>query len=359
MKFGLINTYSYNNVGDAAIYAALSKMLDGHEVYSTLLDNQPVAQGRMAYSTSLQHCDGFVSVGGDIFNNSRPWFITKNFLNNLAQLKKNPEATFLFGQSIPRSCRGLALGLLCDRLKQINSVTVRDQESFDLLTSRGVDCRLSYDSAFVLECSHDAVKLGIDILAALHAENSAVISLREFNPLYPVDNKNFVNNIAKLCRLLSVRHYQPVLVIQSSVSSMDSDWVIANAIRELCPEAKILDLVKYESKFPSWELLQAILKIAPLAVAVRYHTAVLAMAAGRTPYNLYYSNKGEDLSKRLGIPGGPISNFNPDREIDLIIKNDRLSFNSEPVRQQVKTDFDMALTKCLARASAIRGRHAA
>lgn len=345
MKFGLINTYSYNNVGDAAIYAALTKMLSHHEVYTTLVGPDGSLPDGMRHQEDLSGCDGFVSVGGDIFNNARPWSITRNFLKNLGQLKKAPDTTLLFGQSIPASCRGLSLKLLAEGLKKINSVTVRDQESYELLKDLGVHCRLSFDSAFVLKCSEEAVKFAHEILESIDAPYSAVISLREFNSLYPVDNQQFVEDIAVLSQQLLKKKYQPVLLIQSSVSEMDSDWVIAKAIRERCPDIKILDLVNYSSKLPSWELLQAVLQVARVIVAVRYHTAVLALAAGRTPYNLYYSNKGADLSHRLGIQGGDIKYFNPTGEIDLIVKSGLLPFDANLVRNRVQSDFMWALDK--------------
>ncbi|MBK8816056.1 MAG: polysaccharide pyruvyl transferase family protein [Methylococcaceae bacterium] len=258
-------------------------------------------------------------------------------------MKAIAPSTFLFGQSIPASCRGLSLKLLVDGLKHINSVTIRDQESYRLLTGLGVDCTLSYDTAFVLKCSDEALHCASNILNSMDARYSAVISLREFNALYPVDNQQFVENIASLSHQLWTRKYQPVLLIQSSVSEMDSDWVIAKAIQERCPEVKVLDLVNYVSAFPSWELLQAILQVSRIIVAVRYHTAVLALAADRTPYNLYYSNKGADLSNRLDIPGGHIKHFCPSEEVDLIVQSGLVPFDAQSVRNRVQNDFKRAL----------------
>jgi polysaccharide pyruvyl transferase WcaK-like protein len=359
MKIGLINTYSYNNVGDAAIYAALNKMLAGHEIYTTLLNNQGVAPDGMVYSENLNQCDGYVSVGGDIFNNARPQFVTRNFLKNLNQLKQAPKTTFLFGQSIPASCRGLGLKLLTQKLKRISSVTIRDKQTYDLLQKHGVNCKLSFDTAFVLDCSEAAVNFAREILAEMNAPQSAVISLREFNSLYPVDNGDFVNNIATLSQKLIAKDYQPILLIQSSVSEMDSDWVIAKAIQARCPNVKVLDLVSYNSAFPSWELLQAILKVAHLIVAVRYHTAVLALASGRIPYNLYYSNKGADLCHRLNIPGGHISKFNPESKFDLIEQTRLMPFEIESVRKRVASDFTQALKACVDQHQAVSALHKA
>jgi polysaccharide pyruvyl transferase WcaK-like protein len=346
MKVGLINTYSYNNIGDAAIYAALSKLLEGYSVYSTLKDKTGQIPKGLQESNELTKLDKYISVGGDIFNNSRPWFITKKFLQNLHQLNKSPKATMLFGQSIPASCNGLALKLLSHQLKKLGAVVVRDQKSYQLLKKQGVNCSLSYDTAFILNCSHSAVNYAAEILTSMQVTRSAVISLREFNALYPVDNESFIRNITVLCKRLSQHNYQPVLVIQSNVSELDTDRLIANAIKQQCREVKILDLFEYSKLFPTWELLQAILKISRLIIAVRYHTAVLALAAGRTPFNLFYSNKGADLTHRLGIPGCHIEQFNPYNSFARIEQTGYKTFDSSPLVESVYDSFYQGFERC-------------
>jgi len=346
MNIGLINTYSYNNIGDAAIYAALSQLLKQYSVFSTLQENNNYRANQFEYKKNISQCDAFVSVGGDIFNNTRPWLLTRNYLNNIKQLSHSPQTTFLFGQSIPASCHGLALKLLCRQFKQLASVVVRDQQSYNALTNLGVPCSLSYDTAFILSPSKRAIKMAAEILTQLKAPRSAVISIREFNPLYPVDNTQFIKKISFLCSLFRERNYQPVLLIQSHVSMHDTDRTIAHAIKQQCPEVKILDLFEYSSLLPSWELLQAILMISRLVVAVRYHTAILALAAGRTPFNLFYSNKGADLSSRLGIPGCHIEQFNPARSFNRIEQTGHKIFNPQPMINSIHSSFNRGLDRC-------------
>jgi len=346
MNIGLINTYSYNNIGDAAIYAALSQLLEDYPVYSTLKNKSGDAAKTIQYRKNLSGCDSYISVGGDIFNNTRPWLLTRNFLKNLKQLRLSPKTTFLFGQSIPSSCSGIALKLLSTHLKQLGTVVVRDQQSYNTLSSLGVKCSLSYDTAFILSTSNKAIKTAAEILTKLRAPRSAVISIREFNDLYPVDNALFIRNISLLCKQLKEHKYQPVLLIQSNVSKHDTDRHIANAIKQQCPEAKILDLFEYSTLMPSWELLQAILMISRLIVAVRYHTAVLALAAGRTPFNLFYSNKGADLSNRLNIPGCHVDQFTPSRYLTRIEQTGHTIFNPKPMRTSIQSNFQKGMDRC-------------
>lgn len=102
MQVSLINTYSTLNLGDAAIYAGLSGLLPGSQVFAHFRDPDPERIPGVTLAGPLAKKDVHISVGGDIFNNARPRLITRQFLQNLWQLWQHPGRTLLFGQSIPR-----------------------------------------------------------------------------------------------------------------------------------------------------------------------------------------------------------------------------------------------------------------
>lgn len=154
MRIGLINAYSTLNLGDAAIYSAFRKLLPGVDLVGCVQDERPdPTLGVTFLPERPRNCEAYISVGGDIFNNSREWFVTKAFLMNLAELRHSARHTFLFGQSIPRSCHGLSFFLLQRYFKRLAAVCVRDAESHQRLCAAGVPARLSFDIAFVLESS--------------------------------------------------------------------------------------------------------------------------------------------------------------------------------------------------------------
>ena len=82
-----------------------------------------------------------VGVGGDIFNNSRPALVTRKFLSLARELAGHRQAAFVFGQSLPPSCRGLALRYLSRVFRQLSSVTVRDEESAAAVAGDGREGR--------------------------------------------------------------------------------------------------------------------------------------------------------------------------------------------------------------------------
>ena len=346
MNIGLINTYSTYNIGDYAIYSALQQLLASHQVNAVFSDDKPYPINGITSVDQLPISDYYISVGGDIFNNPRKHFVTRRFISNLRQLLHAPKQTILFGQSIPRSCRGLSFFLLCQSLRRLSSVVVRDQESYQRLQAAGVNVSLSYDTAFMLRRNINA-----DTEAAkcfkemkLDSDNCVLISLREFDSLYAYDNTRFAKKITELCMGLIDAGKQPVLLIQADASSNDSDIAIASSIQSQLTNLPIINAFTHSDQISHYQYLQSLICHSGVVVAVRYHTAVLALAGGKVPYNLYYSNKGKDLSARLGIPGTDVSDFDPVSELPVLLSTQGQTFDSKAIRKCVMTDFYSALS---------------
>lgn len=347
MKIGLINAYSTRNAGDAAIYAALEKILAGHELLALADARQHPQLAGIAIAPLDSECDAYLSVGGDIFNNARPRLITCTFLRNLRQLQRYPRRTVLFGQSIPASCRGWAFRLLCRALKNLSGVVVRDTESWQRLRQAGVDAQLSYDTAFVHRPGPVELGEALALLAdrGLDATRSVLLSLREFDALYPHDNARVAAKLACLCWLLYRAGLQPALLVQSAAEG--GDVAMALAIVRQVPGLPIINVLQSPPHLASYELLQALSALASLTVGMRYHTTVLAMAAGRLPYNLYYSNKGRDLSERLGIPGCEVAAFEPEQRLAELLDLRGRAFEPRRLRQQVEASLLRAMDTVL------------
>jgi polysaccharide pyruvyl transferase WcaK-like protein len=355
-SIGLINTYSTLNIGDSAIYSALASMASDAQVFAHVQDAEPEYTPGLQILDRLPLCDVYISVGGDIFNNAREGLITKAFLKNLSQLTQSPRRTFLFGQSIPRSCHGLSFVALTFLLRRLAAVCVRDAESHKRLTQAGVPTILSYDTAFSLSVGTPAKEYIHSVLAALdiQPDTAALISLRAFDSMYAHDNQQFQQNLIALCRNLHRRGYQPVLLIQSQAYGADNDLAVAEHIVQQVPGVKIFSPFLHQDdsvypRFANWELVMAALAICRLTIAVRYHTAVLSLASGRVPFNLYYSNKGRDLSQRLGIPGCSLDQFDPDETLEVIEKTADQVFDHAALRAQVTQDFQICYQKAIAR----------
>ncbi|MGB8700750.1 MAG: polysaccharide pyruvyl transferase family protein [Thermosynechococcaceae cyanobacterium] len=340
MRAGLINAYSTHNIGDAAIYCALAEMAQT-DVVSAFTDVSSKDIPDIKIFPQLPPCDVYISVGGDIFNNAREYFVTKAFIKNLGQLLAHSQSTFLFGQSIPRSCHSLSFLLLTQILKRLGAVAVRDAQSYQRLQQAGVPVKLSFDAAFALQVSDAGQQIATQHLAELEidAKRAALISLRTFNSaMYGRGEQQFIHQMIELCQVLKERGHQPVLLLQSQIAE-DPDFDVATQICDQVSGVSIFNPFEVKSNLPNWQIVMGALAICHLIVGVRYHTSVLALACGRIPFNLYYSNKGQDLCDRLGIPGCSITNFCPHLYMKEIEKTGDLYFDHNTLREIVKKDF--------------------
>ena len=347
MKLGLINTYSTRNVGDLAIYNAIASMAGNATLATDLPEGDAHGIPGLDRTLALEQCDAYVSVGGDIFNNAREWLVTRQFLKNLQRIASVPaDRAFLFGQSIPRSCHGLAFAALARVLRRLPAVYVRDEESYRRLQAAGVAVHLSYDTVFALDMPvrAEAAARRLFVSQGVEPERCALISLRGFDSMYRHDNAQFEQRIVQLCKGLQQRGHTPALLIQAEADGADQDAGIAERLRAQVPGLAVINAFSSEAAVSSWELAAAATAIAHIVVAVRYHTAIFRLLAGRMPFNLYYSNKGRDLSSRLALPGCDLKDFDPSMHMLSCIEAtaDR-SFNVKPIRDQVRADFIHAL----------------
>ena len=343
-----INTYSINNVGDAAIYAALFHLAKangfetisapGLEVHNEVLQAQLGAE----ISTEVFSNTHFLSVGGDIFNNARPTLITKQFLKNVYALSRYAKNTALFGQSIPRSCQGISFRLLAIQLKKLSTVVVRDQESFNRLQQSTIPAKLSYDTVFAAPINLDHQReVQEHFQGELDIDNLVVVSLRSFDHLYPANNERFLLEIQRLFALLEEAGLQLGIILQSKVDHADSDLAIINALNKT-QKIKLIDPFLAHATLAHiapWEIAQAIIAEAKLVIGIRYHTAIFRLLGGKMPFNIFYSNKGQDLQERLAVPSCSVADFTAEKYFSEIMATENQVFDARVITQQVSNDF--------------------
>ncbi len=344
----LSNVYSCNNIGDAAIYASLIDMAESFAVYwpanqfDVGTNNQQVGCTGVAHNPYLS-MDARLSVGGDIFNNARQKLITKTFLSNLYQLMVCPSATALFGQSIPRSCHGISFYCLAKVLRNVASVTVRDVESYQRLSQAGVNAKLSYDAVLSQSPSESLLEQVRGIMAAnVDFKETALLSLRPFDAMYAYNTDRCIEQLVICCQKLSQSGYVPTFMHHAKVDHKDGDAAMIEHIGQRTP-IKVIDPFALAPDLVPWQFAMAVTAMAELVIGIRYHTSIFRLAAGKMPFNLYYSNKGEDLCNRLLVPGMAIADFDAEKHIELVIETSGMTFDNLSVAQQVRADFEQAM----------------
>jgi polysaccharide pyruvyl transferase WcaK-like protein len=347
LKLGLISTYSTRNLGDAAIYAALARLAPRRCVHIDLRESYPTIVHGVQRDESLQDCDAFVSVGGDIFNNARPRLVTRRFLQLLREVFTRADRAFVFGQSIPPSCRGLSLRMLTGAFRRLGAVVVRDVQSHRLLRERGIPAELSYDTAFVLRPNTDAFGAAYDMLDAhgLAPDRTALISLRGGSSMYGLDDAQCDLDLAAIATQLAARGHQPAFLVQADCDSGDSDKTQAMRLARMTGGVPILDPFAVPPPASPHEVLTALLSVANIVVGVRYHSSILRLVAGRVPFVLYYSNKGRDLSERLGLPGQKLTTGVGPELIAAVERSAEMDFDPDPISRDVAEHFQRCIQR--------------
>lgn len=149
--------------------------------------------------------------------------------------------------------------------------------------------------------------------------------------------------MAQLSVELTEAGLRPVILIQSGAYGSDNDLEVAAAIQERAPSTAILNPFVADPAVPSWQLAMALFALVDSVIAVRFHTAVLSLAAGRVPYHLHYSNKGRDLCRRLDLPGCDLASLVPSSALEAILASRGRRFDHQHVREQVRRDFRWCL----------------
>jgi polysaccharide pyruvyl transferase WcaK-like protein len=350
MNLHLVNEYSSDNLGDAVIYESLTQLAAPYAVRSNLEQAQRERVRGLLPSCAPCPDDLHVSVGGDIFNNARRVLVTKKFLQNARSLAVcPPERCFLFGQSIPESCQGLSFRILCGVLRRLSNVTVRDELSYQRLSAAGLKVNLSFDVAFGYRSSASSLPAGRALFekAGIDPGRCVLVSVRSFNDLYPHDNRLFTAKIAELCRLLALRGHIPVILLQAEVGARDSDKLVVAELRHRIPQLAVLQPLKVGGEHHPIDALVGAIALAHAVVAVRFHTTVLRLLAGRQSYNLNYSIKGQDITRRLNLPGVDLDLFEPSQAVKAIESSAPLSFNPAPQRENVHSAFEASMSKAL------------
>ncbi len=347
MTLRLINAYTSDNLGDAAIYETLTQLA------GPLGASSGLSADKARHVRGLQGADARataqVSVGGDIFNNARPKLVTRRFLELVQELRSHdPRSSFVFGQGLPSSCKGLSLAWLVHAMGRLSSVTVRDTPSHARLRAAGVDAQLGFDTAFAYRMGPgvDAAGRALMDSGGVRAERAVLLSVREFDAMYPQDGALFEARMATLITLLAARGHQPAVIIQAQAGGADADQAVVRRLQARCPQLRVLDpfAVAALGHHPLDALVGA-LGLAAGVVAVRYHTAVLRMIHGRAPFNLYYSSKGRDLTERLGTPGMALEHLNPAAAVSAVEASMDQTWDLAPVATTVRAQFATALAR--------------
>ena len=349
MKLGLVSTCSTRNLGDAAIYAALAQLSPERRVHCALRERYPAIVRGLERNRHLDDCDAFISAGGDVFSDARPYRMTKRFVRSLLEIYLRSDRTVVFGQSVPVSCGRLSQRMLGSVFRRLQGVVVRDRGSHEFLKSIGVEAALSHDAAFVLRPRTDALEAAYGLLARhdLDPDRTALISLRvgSANGFPGVEGGD--HDLLTIAAMLAERGHQPAFLMLSGCDAPGSDSGRAEAMRLNCGMEGIPVIDPFAVRPPDapCDVVIALLSLVNIAVAASYHAAILRLVSGRAPFVLYDDLTGCDLKERLGLPG-QMRGSDTDAGLIAAIENSAdVAFDPDPIARDVTDHFTNCIRK--------------
>ncbi len=330
--------YGFHNAGDEAILYALVDGLRARrpDVEITVLSQDPVHTARTygvaavrradprAVAGAMRDTDLFVSGGGGLLQDTTSLASLQYYLGLMVLARLMGRKIFLYAQGIGplRSRAGRALTRAV--LNRVNMITVRDEESRELLKAVGVNkppVKVTADPVLGLELKPEWLEKGRRVLAGLGLQPGklAGISVRPW-----AGRETVIPAIAGLADWLDARGWRVVLV----PFHRDVD-------REVCQEvaSRAKAGVKVIAGEMSVEELAGMCAHLDLAVGMRLHFLVFASLAGVPPVAIAYDPKVGQFLGRLGLPTAvPVEGLTPGAlqdQVEYVIEN------SEALREQV------------------------
>lgn len=298
-KIVISGYYGYGNLGDEAI---LESMLKSFKTYFNLkkiivLSND--VQKTMNYGVksqssrsiignvqALHHADLFISGGGGLTNDLK-FFSFLVYLLRIYVATIICKKSMIYAQGIGPIQRNISRNLCKIVLNRVNMITVRDQESMDLLKNIGITkpILVTADPVFALEPSEN--RLNNETFFKYENKKSVIIILRPF--LKGKKLFEFEKTIAKFSDFLITKEWN---VFFMPFQEVYDDKIILGVLEQTNHKDKI----KVMSKFNAQETLNIIRKM-DLVIGMRLHSLIMACIVETPMIGLVYDIKVRNFLK--------------------------------------------------------------
>lgn len=303
--------YGYGNFGDEAILSEIIKRLKELNTDITVLSGNPRTTSVNYIVKSIKNFS-FTKVAGVIKQSDVLISGGGSLLQDVTSLKsllyyswviwlglKYKKDVIIFAQGIGPIKNKIAELFVKSLIKKCTYVSVRDENSYNLMQKWGVDADLVCDPIY----SYNSKKQ--------ISENIIGIQLRKFKTL----NRTLLN---KLARQIVKDFYDKKIEIFSFQDALDYEICheFANCIKNINPKLN----VEVISGLSSSMLIERLSKLEYL-IAMRFHAILLAMKFGIKTTAINYDIKVEKLAAEFDIP---LISMNADEDFDVLFSKMQL-----------------------------------
>ncbi len=277
-KVAVSGYYGFKNFGDELILSILTERLKSQGADVTVFSVDPEFTAKtygvksvktfdpLAVLKTIKNCDVLISGGGSLFQDatSLKSVIYYAFVLGVAQLLG--KKTIIFAQGVgPLRCPFGRL-LVKTLFKHANFVSVRDENSFNLMKTWGVDSQLVSDPVYSMK------------LEATQKENTLGVQLRSFAGM----GETFLENLASAVK---PNEKLKVFSLQKSL-----DYDVCKQFAE-----------KTGAQLLEENLIEALGCLETL-VSMRFHSLLVALKSGVKCVAINYDPKVQTLAEKYSLP---------------------------------------------------------
>ncbi len=300
MKRILVSGYvGFNNFGDEAIFYCLSSHLKslGYDV-KVICNNEKETEEKYKVKTcyyknffeiirNILKCDILISGGGSLLQNKTSNFSLYYYLFILLSAKLFFKKTIVFAQGI-EPVRGKFNKIITSFiLKTVDFITVRDENSLNLLKKYNIKASLVSDPVYSL----------IDETEISKDKSGVIIQLRKFEGIDEKFLKALADAVAKNCKnqKISVFSFQDTYdkdICLKFIDCLKEFGINADFI----PEQNILDTVK-------------IINNAKYVISTRLHGIIISQALKCNVFAIIYDDKIKTITDELALQNTDITSY--------------------------------------------------
>ena len=302
MRAVLCGYYGMGNGGDEALLATLLQQLP-KSVTPVVLSGNPQetalrygveAVPRKSLSavwSTLRRSQAFVWGGGSLMQDATS-AINPLYYGGLMKLAQwMGVRTIAWGQGIGPLKRRSSQWITRWALRSCDAVSVRDGASAQLLTDWGINCQLAPDPVWALKSSH------LPGFADLHAPRIAVV-LRGHAQLTP----DRLTNLTKA--IVDFQTATQTCVVLLPFQPLKDGAIATHIAQHLSGPHEIIQVDNPAQ-------LKGIFRGIEMAIAMRFHGVVMAVAEGCRCFAISYDPKVTQIMQELSLPGWGLASTDP------------------------------------------------
>lgn len=309
-KIVISGYYGFKNFGDEAILSVLTNKLKGANI--TVFSSDPEWTEKTYNVSSVRSfdfknviktinaCDVLVSGGGSLLQNvtSLKSLIYYALIIFLALIMK--KQVIIFAQGIGPINGAVTKWLVGALLKRCSYVSVRDENSLNLLKQMNVNAELLCDPIYSLD------------IAQRPKTTDVGVQLRDFKTM----NIDFINHLAmEVAKSFSDRRVR-VYSLQDTLD-LEVCKQFKRALNVIAPDMEVEVL----SNLSSEELTASISELEYM-IGMRFHAILVALKTGTKSLAINYDIKVEKLANEADIPLIELNNFDFEKSFkDLLAEN--------------------------------------